>query len=262
MKLSFADYGKGPPLVILHGLFGSGRNWAGIAKKLAENWRVLAVDLRNHGASPWDAAMDYAVMAEDVLALIEAEKLDRPVLLGHSMGGKAAMVAALTDPGAIGALIVADIAPVAYGHSHEPYIDALRSIDLAAVKRRGDADEALRDAVPEAGLRGFLLHNLVFEDAGPRWRVNLDAIDRNMDALTGFPDLPAGLAYDGPSLFMVGAKSDYVRPNHHAAIRRLFPKASIILIPDAGHWLHAEKPAAFLDRVSVFLTGLDHGKAS
>jgi len=257
MKLAFADYGEGPPLIILHGLFGSGRNWAAIAKKLAANWRVLAVDLRNHGESPWDAEMNYALMAGDVLALIEAEKLERPVLLGHSMGGKTAMMAALTDPDAIGAMIVADIAPVSYGHSHEPYVEALRAIDLSRVKRRGDADEALRVAVPEAGLRGFLLHNLVFEDDGPRWRLNLDAIGRNMDALTDFPDPPAGLVYPGPAMFVVGAKSDYVQPAHHATIRRLFPEASIILIADAGHWLHAEKPAEFFDLVSRFLTGLD-----
>jgi pimeloyl-ACP methyl ester carboxylesterase len=257
MKLAFADYGEGPPLVILHGLFGSGRNWTSIAKKLASNWRVLAVDLRNHGASPWDAEMNYAVMAEDVLALIEAEKLERPVLLGHSMGGKTAMMAALTNPGAIGAMIVADIAPVSYGHSHDSFVDALRAVDLAAVKRRGDADEVLRDAVPEAGLRGFLLHNLVFEDEGPRWRLNLDAIDRNMAALTDFPEPLAAGTYTGPSMFVVGAKSDYVQPDHHATIRRYFPQASILLIADAGHWLHAERPAEFLDLVSRFLTGLD-----
>lgn len=257
MKLSFAEFGGGPPLIILHGLFGSGRNWAGIAKKLAAGWRVLTVDLRNHGASPWDADMNYAVMAGDVLALIEAEKLDRPVLLGHSMGGKTAMMAAMTDPDAIRALIVADIAPVSYGHSHEPYMEALLALDMTGVKRRSDADAALRDAVPETGLRGFLLHNLVFEDEGPRWRLNLDAINRNMDRLTGFPDLSAGMVYSGPSMFLVGAKSDYVRPRHHATIRRLFPEASIMLMPDAGHWLHAEKPAEFLDFVSRFLTDLN-----
>lgn len=256
MKLSSAAYGEGPPLVILHGLFGSGRNWTSIAKALGASWRVLVVDLRNHGASPWHAEMNYAVMAEDVLTFIRTEKLERPVVLGHSMGGKAAMMAALTEPDAVGALIAADIAPVAYEHSHEPFIDALRAIDLAAVKRRGDADESLRDAVPESALRGFLLQNLVFEDAGPRWRVNLDAIDRNMAALTGFPDLSAGLAYAGPSLFIVGARSDYVRPDHHQRIRQLFPQASIIMITDAGHWLHAEKPAEFIDQVTRFLTGL------
>lgn len=256
MKLAFAEFGEGPPLIILHGLFGSGRNWAAIAKQLAANWRVLTVDLRNHGASPWDTDMNYTLMAEDVLALIETEKLESPVLLGHSMGGKTAMMAALIGPDAIGALVVADIAPVSYGHSHDPYVEAMRSIDLATVKRRGDADAALKDTVPEAGLRGFLLHNLAFEDEGPRWRLNLDAIDRNMEALTDFPALSETVAYAGPSMFVVGAKSDYVRPDHHATIRRYFPASSILVIADAGHWLHAEKPAEFIDTVAGFLTGL------
>lgn len=256
MKLAYTGYGDGPPLVILHGLFGSGRNWAGIAKKLSENWRVLAVDLRNHGASPWDTEMNYGVMAEDVLALVEAEQLEKPVLLGHSMGGKVAMVAAMTDPAALGAMIVADIAPVSYGHSHDSFVTALRSIDLATVKRRVDADEILRESVPEAGLRGFLLHNLIFEDDGPRWQVNIDAIDHNMDALTDFPGEVGAGSYSGPSMFVVGANSDYVTPDHHATIRRLFPEASILVMADAGHWLHAEKPAEFLDLVSNFLTTL------
>ena len=257
MKLAFTEYGEGRPLVILHGLFGSGRNWAGIAKKLAPSWRVLTVDLRNHGASPWDAAMTYSEMAQDVLDLIEAEALEQPVLLGHSMGGKAAMVAALTDPDAIGALIVADIAPVSYDHSNEPYVDAMRSIDLTTVKRRGDADAALAKVVPEPGLRGFLLHNLVLEGEGPRWRLNLDVIGASIPSLTGFPDPVAGAAYPGPSLFVAGEKSDYVRSDHHVVIRDLFPAASIQSIPGAGHWLHAEKPAEFLDLVTDFLTGLD-----
>jgi pimeloyl-ACP methyl ester carboxylesterase len=256
MKLNFAEYGEGPPLIILHGLFGSGRNWTSIAKKLAENWRVLTVDLRNHGASPWDDAMNYDLMAQDVLALIEAEKLEKPVLLGHSMGGKTAMVAALADPNAIGALIVADIAPVSYGRSHDPYIGAMRSIDLTKVERRGDADAALRDAVPEAGLRGFLLHNLVLGDDGAHWRLNLEAIDHNLPALTDFPLPRAGSVYSGPSIFVAGANSDYIQPDHHATIRQLFPKASVLLIADAGHWLHAEKPAEFLELVSGFLTGV------
>ena len=257
MKLFSAEFGEGPPLIILHGLFGSGRNWASIAKKLSDNWRVLTVDLRNHGASPWDAEMNYALMAEDVLALIEAEKLERPVVLGHSMGGKTAMMAALIEPSAIGALIVADIAPISYGRSHDPYVEAMQSVDLATVKRRGEADEALRAAVPEAGLRGFLLHNLVFEDEGPRWRLNLEAIDRNLEALSDFPDPSTGGVYSGPSMFIAGANSNYIQPDHHATIRRLFPEASILLIAGAGHWLHAEKPAEFLELVTGFLGGLE-----
>jgi len=196
-------------------------------------------------------------MAQDVLDLIAAEKLERPVVFGHSMRGKTAMVAALTDPSAIGALVVADIAPVSYGHNHDPYVDAMQSIDLGAVKRRGDADEALRATVTDVGLRGFLLHNLVFEDEGPRWRLNLDAIGRNMNALTDFPDQSTRGSYTGPSMFVAGANSNYIQPDHHATIRRLFPEASILLIAGAGHWLHAEKPAEFLELVTGFLTDFE-----
>ena len=256
MKLSYTAFGDGPPLMILHGLFGSGRNWTSIAKKLAETRKVLTVDLRNHGDSPWDDEMTYAAMADDILGLIDAEKLERPVVLGHSMGGKAAMVAALADPDAIGALIVADIAPVAYGHSHDSFVDAMRAVDLSTVQRRGDADGLLAEAVPEAGIRGFLLHNLVLEESGARWRLNLEAIADNMAALIDFPLPEAGGVFSGPSMFAVGAKSDYVRPDHHAAIRQYFPNASILMIADAGHWLHAEKPAEFIGTVTEFLTGL------
>ena len=192
LDLSFTEVGAGPPLVILHGLFGSSRNWASHARHLGETHRVFTLDLRNHGASPWADTMTYREMAEDVGAFLVGHGLEGATVLGHSMGGKTAMMAALTDPDAIAAMIVADIAPVSYGRSHEPYVEALRAIDLAAVKRRGDADAALREAVPEAPLRGFLLHNLIFEYDGPRWQLNLDAIDHNMDALTDFPDRPDG----------------------------------------------------------------------
>lgn len=254
MKLSFSAYGEGPPLVVLHGLFGSGRNWAAIAKTLAESRRVLAVDLRNHGASPWDAAMDYEVMAGDVLELIAAEGLDGPAILGHSMGGKVAMASALTAPDAMRALIVADIAPVAYSHSHEAYVEVLRGLDLARMARRGDADAALRDAVPEAAVRGFLLQNLVFEGGAVRWRLNLDAIAANMDRLTGFPWQPGSVSWEGPALFVTGAESPYVPPRHHAAIRAFFPNARIETVAGAGHWVHAEKPAEFVALARDFLT--------
>lgn len=256
MNLSYTAYGDGPPLLILHGLFGSGRNWTSIAKKLAESRKVMTVDLRNHGESPWDDEMNYAAMADDVLRLIEKEKLDKPVVLGHSMGGKTAMVAAISEPDAIGALIVADIAPVSYGHSHDPYVEAMQTLDLSTVQRRGEADTALSIAIPDKGIRGFLLHNLMFEEQGPRWQLNLEAIADNMPALTDFPIPATEEIFAGPSMFVVGAKSDYVQPDHHASIRQYFPAASILMIAGAGHWLHAEKPAEFIETVATFLTGL------
>jgi pimeloyl-ACP methyl ester carboxylesterase len=257
MKLSCAEFGDGPPLLILHGLFGSGRNWTSIARKLAETRRVLAVDLRNHGASPWDPAMDYPTMAADVLELIEEKALDRPVVLGHSMGGKTAMAAALAAPRAVGALIVADIAPVAYRHGNAAYVAAMRAIDLSRVERRGDADEALRDAVPEAGVRGFLLQNLVFGEDRPRWQLNLDAIAASMDRLIDFPYAAGEARYGGPALFIAGGASGYVRPEHREAIRAFFPAANIETIAGAGHWPHAEKPREFLEIATRFLAAIE-----
>ena len=257
MDLSVAEFGdengEEPPLLILHGLFGSGRNWTSIARKLAEGRRVLTVDLRNHGASPWDPAMDYRAMAADILALVEKEGFDRPVVLGHSMGGKTAMAAALAEPAAIGALIVADIAPVTYRHSNAAYVAAMQAIDLSTIERRGDADAALLDVIPDAGVRGFLLQNLIFGEGGPRWQLNLDVIADKMDQLIDFPYAPGEATYPGPTLFIAGGASDYVRPEHHDAIRAFFPEATIETVDGAGHWLHAEKPEAFLDLTTGFL---------
>ncbi|MEE8332698.1 MAG: alpha/beta fold hydrolase [Alphaproteobacteria bacterium] len=257
MKLNFTESGDGAPIVIVHGLFGSGRNWGTLGKALAKTWRVITVDMRNHGASPWDARMDYPAMADDLLELIADEGLDRPVLLGHSMGGKAAMAAALTEPGAIGALIVADIAPVAYGHSHEPHIKAMCALDLSVIARRGDADAALSAAVPEPGLRGFLLHNLSFGDDGPSWNINLDVLDAAMPDLVAFPYEAGQTRYDGETLFIRGGASPYVPPGHEAAITGFFPQAAIETIEGAGHWIHAERPAEFLVAVERFLAGVD-----
>ena len=257
MKLHFTDIGDGPPLVIQHGLFGSARNWATLAKALAATRRVIAVDARNHGRSPWHDRMDYPAMAGDLRELIEGEGLGRPVVLGHSMGGKAAMALALTAPESVGALIVADIAPVSYRHSHGDYIAALRALDLSAIARRADADAALRDAVPEPGVRGFLLQNLAFDDGEARWVLNLDALAGAMDDLTAFPFEAGAARYDGPALFLRGGASPYVTEQHEGAIKEFFPTAIIETLEGAGHWLHAERPAEFLEAVGRFLAGLD-----
>lgn len=257
LELSFSEIGSGPPLVILHGLFGSGRNWATVAKTLAEDHRVFTLDLRNHGASPWAETMDYRELADDVRAFLERHGLEGATVLGHSMGGKTAMLLALEQGDAVGCLIVVDIAPVAYGHTHAPAIEALRAVDLAAAGRRGEVDRALQPEIPDPVLRGFLLHNLVSEDGRLGWRINLEALAENMEVLTGYPDDLTGLAYQGPALFLAGAASDYVRPDHEAAIGTLFPRAEIERIEDAGHWVHAEQPRAFLARVQAFLANRD-----
>lgn len=188
LELAYTETGEGPALVILHGLFGSGRNWASVARKLGETHRVFTVDLRNHGASPWAETMDYAEMADDVRAFLVRHGLAGATVMGHSMGGKTAMRLALEHEGDVGRLIVVDIAPVAYTHTHLPFVEAMRAVDLAAAGRRADVDEQLQAAIPEAAMRGFLLHNLIAEDGRLTWRINLAALATNMPALIGYPE--------------------------------------------------------------------------
>jgi pimeloyl-ACP methyl ester carboxylesterase len=255
VSLAATEYGEGEPVAILHGLFGSGRNWATIAQRLAANHRVIAFDLRNHGASPWAETMGYAEMAEDVRAAMRARGHHRYALIGHSMGGKVAMVAALSEPNAVARLVVVDIAPVAYPVPFLPYVRAMGALDLGAINRRGEADAVLSDAIRDRAERQFLLQNLLFVDGRPRWRLNLAALEAALPVLAGFPSFPPDTRYDGPALFIAGGKSAAVRPRHEPAIRTLFPRAELARIDDAGHWLHAERPEAFLVLIEPFLRG-------
>ena len=237
----------GIPLVIAHGLFGSGRNWGVIAKRLANHRRVIALDMRNHGASPWHEDHNYHALAADIAEV--ATNLGQPVdLLGHSMGGKAAMVAALSGA-SIRRLIVADIAPVGYSHSQQPVIDAMQSLPLDHITSRAEADQALSAHIDDPALRSFLLQSLNVSER--RWRLNLLALSASMDQIIGFPDISG--YFNAPALFLTGALSDYLRPEHRPIIKALFPKARFAKIPQAGHWLHAEKPHEFEAAVRVFL---------
>ncbi len=237
------------PLLIAHGLYGSARNWGVIARRLSDTRPVVAVDMRNHGESPWADRQGYPEMADDLAGAIDG----RWDVLGHSMGGKAAMVLALTRPEKVRRLVVADIAPVAYGHSQQKYIDAMRAVDLSGVETRGDADRQLRELVPEDGVRAFLLQSL--DVKGRRWRLNLDVLSAEMGRIVGFPEVEG--RFVGPALFLSGDESDYVRPEHRDRIRALFPAARFAKIPGAGHWLHAEKPREFEAAVRVFLDAAD-----
>ncbi len=244
--------GDGPPVLLLHGLFGSKRNWRGVAKALAPRHRACAPDLRNHGESPWTEAMDYAAMAADLDRLIGRHGLGPCAVLGHSMGGKAAMMLALTRPDRVGRLIVVDIAPARSPAESAARAAALADLPLAACDSRADADARLAEASPDPRVRGFLLQNLVRDAAGRlAWRVNLAALDRHADGLAGFPAI-AG-TYAGPTLFLGGGDSPYLRADHAPIIRRLFPNAEIDRLPDAGHWVHVDKPEAFVARVRRFL---------
>lgn len=235
-----------PPLMIAHGLFGSARNWGAISKRLSDTRQVTAFDMRNHGESPWRETHGYEDMSADLANLIE-EPTD---ILGHSMGGKTSMLLALLHPEKVRRLVVADIAPVAYQHSQRPLIEAMRRVDLSVVESRRDADVQLMPHVPEASTRAFLLQSL---DANARqWRLNLDVLEAEMDRIMGFPEVSAA-PFTKPVLFLTGAHSDYVRPEHRDRIKSLFPAARFAKIPEAGHWLHAENPRAFESAVRTFL---------
>jgi pimeloyl-ACP methyl ester carboxylesterase len=244
-------------MVVLHGLFGSARNWAGIGKRLGTGFDVHALDLRNHGDSPWATTMDYPTMAADVLDYMDRNSLDRPILVGHSMGGKVAMCLALLHPDRVGPLVVADIAPVPYDKGRDRYVEAMRAVPLADLSRRSEAEAHLTEAVPDWGTRQFLLQNLVDDGAGGyRWRVNLPVLDAAMGAIVGFPALDPA-AFPGASLFIRGERSDYVRDAYRPRIEALFPRARLITIKDAGHLVHAEKPEAFLSILTGFLSRVE-----
>jgi len=253
VTLQFRALGEGPSLLILHGLFGSGTNWRSIGKQLAANHRVLLVDLRNHGSSPHATGMNYPQLAADVRALMERENIPRAAILGHSMGGKTAMQLALESPERVSHLIPVDIAPAYSDHDHLPIIAALQALDLGVVRRRADADQALAAAIPDRGLRLFLLQNLIPSKSGWRWRLNLAALNAAMPDLLGFPEPDPGAHYPGPTLFLRGGRSDYLLPEHEARIGALFPAARIDTIPDAAHWVHAEQPALLVAKLREFL---------
>lgn len=254
VDLAGIEQGSGPPLFVLHGLFGSARNWGGIARRLAESHRVVALDLRNHGASPWAPGMSYPAMAADVRQAMTSRGVARATVLGHSMGGKTAMLLALRHPEAVERLIVADIAPVPYAHTHLAYIQAMRAIDPSRLGRRADVEAALSPAVTDRAMRLFLMHNLVNGPNGLRWQLNLAVLESAMRTMVG--DIGASEAgpYKGPALFIRGETSDYVRPEHTARILELFPAAEFLTIPGAGHWLHADKPDEFTQAVEAFLS--------
>ncbi|MGP3699362.1 alpha/beta fold hydrolase [Rhodobacter sp. NSM] len=239
-----------PPLLIAHGLFGSARNWGVICRRLADTRDVMAVDMRNHGESAWTESHRYPDMAADLAEVIAANG-GRADVLGHSMGGKAAMTLALTEPRLVRRLVVADVAPVAYDHDQTHHIDAMRSLDLSNVATRGDADRRLADVLPDAGLRAFFLQSLDLRSDPPRWRLNLDLLAAEMPHIVGWPGCEG--AFDGPTLFLTGENSNYVRSEYRQTILSLFPNARFAELKGTGHWLHAEKPRAFEETVRIFL---------
>ena len=249
LNLNFEDFGNGDPLLILHGLFGSRRNWLTLARRLAADARVIAVDLRNHGDSPHADNMDYPHMAADIHRLLDRLGIDQAAVVGHSMGGKVAMVFALLYPQRTSHLMAIDIAPTRYHSEFDGLIAAMLALPVQQLRSRQHADELLAASVSETGLRQFLLHNLVRADKGFRWRVNLAAIRNAMEDICGFPDCVTTSQYRGRTRFVAGERSDYLQARHEETVRALFPGAELHVVPDSGHWVHADQPQAVIDLI-------------
>lgn len=255
MQLFYKHHpGPGPTLLILHGLYGNQGNWAPQARQLAQDFNVYALDLRNHGQSPWGDSMAFADMAADVADTMTALGLQEAHLIGHSMGGKTAMWLALTQPDLVRSLCVVDIAPVPYPAAGTGIIRALNALDLSQLTSRADADTALAASIPQKFVRDFLLTNLQRSDEGGwrwRWRFNLPVLTAAFRELTSWPAEPR--RYGGPALFIKGELSDYILPQHAAAIQAQFPHSRLETIGGTGHWVHSEKPEAVLQLMRDFL---------
>lgn len=251
-------YGEsGSRVVFLHGLFGQGRNWTQIAKALAPHHRTVLVDLPHHGRSPWRPVFDYVAMADEVAELLAdpAAGEGPTAVVGHSMGGKVAMLLALRRPELVERLCVVDMAPVDYRRTavFEGFVAAMRGMDLTAIHSRQDAEEALAPAVPDPAVRGFLLQNLRRDGDSWRWQMNLDVLGASLPQLAGWPEPETVRPYDGPVLWIAGADSDYVKPEYDEAMRALFPRYRKVTIKGAGHWVHSEQPEVFVDVLRRFV---------
>lgn len=257
MQLYTKEFGRGQPLIILHGLFGSSDNWLGVAPKLAEVFHVFVLDLRNHGQSPHSDEMTYSQMAADVVEFLDARKMKSAMVLGHSLGGKAAMQLALDFPARVEKLIVADMSPRAYSPEYEGYFQALLALDLKKFRSRQQMEEALGPAIPALAVRRFLLKNLGHHsDDTYYWKINLRGLHQNYPRLC--EAMASEKSFIKPALFISGGKSDYVLETDKPQIRALFPRAQFETIPDAGHWLQIDAPAEFARVVRTFLTTDGH----
>ncbi len=240
-------------ILILHGLFGSKRNWQSIARLLSEECQVFTLDLRNHGESEHVDSMSYQVMADDIFQFISEHSLEEVSLVGHSMGGKVAMQMALQYPEIIKRLVIIDIAPVKYQHGFNDLIDSLKALPLEQISSRHEADKYLRSTVQPESLRHFLLQNLKSSEDGFQWRINLDAIQTNIDSLMDFPADHKHMQYQNPVLFLKGEKSDYIKHQDERKIFKYFSRALFITVAGAGHWLHAENPDFVVQEISKFI---------
>ena len=253
MELFYREYGEGKPLIVLHGLFGFSDNWVTLARQFASRgYHMYLVDQRNHGNSPHAEEWNYEVMAEDLRDFVEKHELERPVVLGHSMGGKTAMEFAVRYPNMLEKLIVADIAPKAYPVHHQQIIEGLSAVRLEELTKRSEADRELQKYVQETGVRQFLLKNLARDAQGNfRWKMNLPVIRRHIEEVVR--PVCEGAHFMKPALFLRGGKSDYITEVDYPLIEDIFTDVKFVCFEQAGHWLHAEEPARVLEEVLAFL---------
>jgi pimeloyl-ACP methyl ester carboxylesterase len=252
LRLHFQSLGSGEPLIVLHGLFGSGDNWLTFARHFSSRFRVILPDARNHGLSPHAPEMSYEAMAADVSGLMAEQGIVSAHLLGHSMGGKTAMELALSNGERVQSLVVVDMAPRPYPPLHDQIIEALRGLDLGRYRDRRQIEEAMAEAIPDPIVRRFLLKSLGRDALGVfRWILGLEEIRDNYHRLS--EGLEVGRSWTGPCLFVRGEKSDYIGDQDRTEILRLFPAAEIHTIPGAGHWVHADAPGLFQSVAGGFL---------
>ena len=268
MELFYRKYGEsGPPLVIVHGLYGSGDNWVSIARELSDRFEVYVLDQRNHGQSPHSNIHDYPSMRNDLRDFLDSRGIRKAVLIGHSMGGKTIMAFAISWPERVQSLISVDIAPRPYhdlalnshtAANHAHMIDAMLDLDLSGMESREEVDQALRNEIGSDRVRSFLLKNVQRDGEGNFiWRINLRALRDNLDKIMDGLDTEKVISEGGitgfPALFVAGERSDYIRAEDHQLIRSLFPAADIVIIPGAGHWVHAEQPSLLVKNIRYFL---------
>ena len=251
MLLHYKEIGEGKPLVILHGLFGTSDNWQTHAKKLGEYYRVILVDQRNHGHSPWSEDFTYEHLADDLERLILHLAIDQFTLIGHSMGGKTAMYYSQKYPNRLEKMVVVDIGIKRYPMHHNEIIKGIKSIDLSTIESRSAAEQAMLPFVDSYGVRQFLLKNLYWLEKGKlAWRMNVDVLEREMEEiLAPIPNIEVWT----PTLFLRGAMSNYILDEDWDAIEEIFPDATLETIENAGHWVHSEQPDEFIEKVLGFI---------
>ncbi len=256
VELHFREYGRPvegqPSLIFLHGLFGSSANWHSIARRLEARLHLMVPDLRNHGRSPHEDAVDYPAMAADVLGVMDGRRLDQAMLIGHSMGAKVAMWLALEQPQRVDRLMAVDMAPVRYKHGFDSILSALQDIDPDRLAGRSEAEALLVERLDNRMLAQYLLQNLGLQHGRYHWRMNLGALTRGVGSILDFPEV-GDRRFPGKAWFVYGGQSDYVTPAYNGIITELFPHARLRMVAGAGHWVYAEKPEEFSAVVDSFV---------